>query len=468
MAFLVLGANSVSGYTVKNSLRFNSGSSDSLTRTPASTTNQKTWTMSFWMKPSVTSTWYGIYGAWGASTASDITKLEVYSDSKLNFVDYQSGALTAYLATTQVFRDTSAWYHIVLAVDTTQATSSNRLKLYVNGSQVTAFDTATYPTQNLDFNINSSSFINRLGLTYNTGGTTNYYLDGYLSEFNLIDGQQLTPSSFGETDTDTGIWIPKAYTGTYGTNGFYLKFANSASLGTDSSGNGNTWTVNNLTSIDQTTDTPTNNFATLNPILAGSSAGLTNGNTTYTNTSATYGTRLSTIAMSKGKWYFEGKVVQMADSFTMFGIQDITQFSASSFPSATSRGYAYRSDGQKGNNNTASSFGNTFTTGDIIMIAVDLDNNYIYAGKNGTWQNSGVPTSGSSGTGSMYSITSGYDYCFAVENTDNTTDPIIDANFGNPQYSANSYQDGAGIGNFSYSVPSGYYALCTKNLANYG
>ena len=457
----ILGANSVSGYTVKNSLRFNSGSSDYLNRANSTPTGTTKWTFSTWLKRSVLSTRQQMFRVINPSSTSAYAYVEIDAD-QLGVAEVD-GTNVIYRATTQVFRDVSAWYHIVVAIDTTQATASNRIKIYVNGSEITSFAYTIDGIQNQTVSATASGKNQYVGAGENTRFT-----GGYMSEIFFIDGQQLTPSSFGETDTATGIWKPKAYTGTYGTNGFYLKFANSASLGTDSSGNGNNFTVNNLTSVDQTTDTPTNNFATLNPVLASSSSGLTNGNTTYTNSSATYGTRLSTIATSIGKWYFEAKVVQMTDSFSMFGIQDITQFSASSFPSATSRGYAYRSDGLKGNNNTNSSFGNTYTTGDIIMIALDLDNNYIYAGKNGTWQNSGVPTSGSSGTGAMFSVTSGYDYCFAVENTDNTTDPIIDANFGNPQYSANSYTDGAGYGNFSYSVPSGYYSLCTKNLATYG
>ncbi|NBW21888.1 MAG: LamG domain-containing protein, partial [Caulobacteraceae bacterium] len=232
---LILGANSVSGYTIKNSLRFNSGSSDYLSRTLSTNGNKRTFTLSCWLKRSSLSAEQRILMAYTGGGAqewlpqiSSANKIKLSGDTGLGYnFDLDSDAL---------FRDVSAWYHIVVAVDTTQATSSNRIILYVNGTQQTL--TGSYPSQNFDF-----VYMNTSGSTLLIGGRTSpsgLYLNGYLSEMFFIDGQALTPSSFGQTDTDTGIWIPKAYTGTYGTNGFYLQFKNSASLGTDSSGNGNT------------------------------------------------------------------------------------------------------------------------------------------------------------------------------------------------------------------------------------
>jgi hypothetical protein len=171
-------------------------------------------------------------------------------------VYFYTGSFQLKLITSQVFRDMSAWYHIVVAVDTTQATDTNRVKIYVNGSQVTSFLSTLYPSQNTDTSVNQS------GAPCRVGAGTSLYFNGYMSDVYLIDGQQLAPSDFGEFDEDSGIWKPIAYEGTYGTNGFYLEFKDSSALGDDTSGNGNDFTVNNLTSIDQTTDTPTNNFAT--------------------------------------------------------------------------------------------------------------------------------------------------------------------------------------------------------------
>ena len=463
MAFLVLGANSVSGYTIKNSLRFNSGSSDYLSRTLSTNGNKRTFTLSCWLKRSSLSAEQRILMAYTGGGAqewlpqiSSANKIKLSGDTGLGYnFDLDSDAL---------FRDVSAWYHIVVAVDTTQATSSNRIILYVNGTQQTL--TGSYPSQNFDF-----VYMNTSGSTLLIGGRTSpsgLYLNGYLSEMFFIDGQALTPSSFGQTDTDTGIWIPKAYTGTYGTNGFYLKFANSASLGTDSSGNGNTFTVNNLTSVDQSTDTPTNNFATLNPLLYSTSISYTEGNLKFTNTSSGQRMVASSIAPTTGKWYAECRVTSLGGTYPQVGVLDTSIYTMDTYVGALARGYGYASHGQVYNNAGALTTGlATYTTNDIIGVALDLDNNYVYFSKNGTFINSGVPTSGSSGTGG-WAITDGYDYSFGSSSLDSGTDPVFDWNFGSPFYTANSYTDGAGYGNFSYAVPSGYYALCTKNLANYG
>ena len=463
MAFLVLGANSVSGYTIKNSLRFNSGSSDYLSRTLSTNGNKRTFTLSCWLKRSSLSAEQRILMAYTGGGAqewlpqiSSANKIKLSGDTGLGYnFDLDSDAL---------FRDVSAWYHIVVAVDTTQATSSNRIILYVNGTQQTL--TGSYPSQNFDF-----VYMNTSGSTLLIGGRTSpsgLYLNGYLSEMFFIDGQALTPSSFGETDTLSGIWIPKAYTGTYGTNGFYLKFANSASLGTDSSGNGNNFTVNNLTSVDQSTDTPTNNFATLNPLLYSTSISYTEGNLKFTNTSSGQRMVASSIAPTTGKWYAECRVTSLGGTYPQVGVLDTSIYTMDTYVGALARGYGYASHGQVYNNAGALTTGlATYTTNDIIGVALDLDNNYVYFSKNGTFINSGVPTSGSSGTGG-WAITDGYDYSFGSSSLDSGTDPVFDWNFGSPFYTANSYTDGAGYGNFSYAVPSGYYALCTKNLANYG
>jgi len=454
---LILGANSVSGYTIKNSLRFNSGSSDYLSRTLSTNGNKRTFTLSCWLKRSSLSAEQRILMAYTGGGAqewlpqiSSANKIKLSGDTGLGYnFDLDSDAL---------FRDVSAWYHIVVAVDTTQATSSNRIILYVNGTQQTL--TGSYPSQNFDF-----VYMNTSGSTLLIGGRTSpsgLYLNGYLSEMFFIDGQALTPSSFGQTDTDTGIWIPKAYTGTYGTNGFYLQFKNSASLGTDSSGNGNTFTVNNLTSVDQSTDTPTNNFCTLNPLdtEVSTTVAFAEGNLQITPSASSSCPTRSTIAVDKGKWYWEVKVVASTEQQAMIGIADVTSSAVNSGSiiggDAKSYGY-YAGTGEKYNNNSGAAYGATYTNGDIISVLLNMDSGTLVFYKNGTTQ------------GTAYSSLSGiFSPAFSDGGGGSAPLVVLQTNFGNPPYSANSYTDGAGYGNFSYAVPSGYYSLNTKNLATYG
>lgn len=472
MAFLVLGANSVSGYTVKNSLRFNSGSSDYLNRTPASSGNQKTMTFSFWAKRSTLSSATDVISQ-GSGSACHIN-FDGSNQIEMNLRNSVDGASNVFLITSQLFRDVSAWYHIVLALDTTQATNTNRVKLYVNGTQVTAFSTTTYPSQNGNLFFNEASAIN-IGRSVSTGS----HYNGYMSDVFFIDGQALEPTSFGETDTDTGIWKPKAYTGTYGNNGYYLQFKNSASLGTDSSGNGNTFTVNNLTSIDQTTDTPTNNFCTLNPLYYGVNRTITEGNLKVVGTTTAWSNGgQGTIGVTAGKWYFEGKVGGAdGDTGYGFGWSDQAVTYTSGINSASKKAYNRQHRAFYNNNSGTDPYFNAVSTGDILMCAFDADNGKIWFGVNGTWQNS----NGTATNTTYNSTTLNSSYPDATGITVDTTgagvwtpssavynDGQVEWNFGNPSYTANGYTDGAGYGNFSYAVPSGYYALNTKNLANFG
>jgi hypothetical protein len=457
MPFVILPTNSASGgYDVTNSLRFNSGSNDFLSRTTGTPTNNKILTFSAWIKRSNITTYMDLFDQDGGSSYG---QLQLTNGDA--FVIYQrtSGSTDFHLQTTQLFRDVSAWYHLVVAYDTTQATSSNRIKLYVNGTQVTSFSIETYPSQNLAIRQNTSS----LGITIaNYSSGSNQYA-GYLSDIFMIDGQQLTPTSFGETDTDTGIWKPKAFSGTYGTNGFYLQFKNSASLGTDSSGNGNTFTVNNLTSIDQTTDTPTNNFATLisNFGVRASTETYSEGNLKVVGSGNAFEFSPSSIAPSSGKWYFEAKM-ESKTNYPTIGFQETSQARTNNkWIAETTQGYGLHHDGTLYNNNASTGSLTGYTTGDIMSVALDLDNGKAYFRKNGTWLGSADPANGTNPAFS--SIPSGT-YYLGVSNYNSTWG----ANFGNPYYSANSYTDGAGYGNFSYQVPSGYFSLNTKNLALYG
>ena len=254
----------------------------------------------------------------------------------------------------------------------------------------------------------------------------------------------------------------------YGTAGFLI--LKDGMTITDQSPNSNNLTVGGGT-LTNTEDSPSNNFAILNVITPNSNNNRAGG-TRHFNNSGGYDMRHSTLAVTTGKYYSEFKVTQMSGGFTIVGIQDTTQFDDYNFLTSSSRGYGYRSDGTKGNNNSSSSFGNSFTTGDIIGVAVDLDNNKIYFSKNGVWQNSGDPTSGATGTGSAFDITDDYDYCIATSSNDAGTDQITDVNFGNGYFgitaittnSGNGYSGAEGSSKFNYTVPTGYSALSTKGL----
>jgi hypothetical protein len=289
--------------------------------------------------------------------------------------------------------------------------------------------------------------------------------------------EQLDPTSFGEFDEDSGIWKPIDVSGlTFGTNGFYLDFEDSAALGDDVSGNGNDFTVNNLTAIDQTTDTPTNNFATYNPLINTQNIPtFAEGNLQAATTGAGVNGGFSTTGMSSGKWYAEFKL--SAHSGTNRCVIGVTSNPAeenrnNQYLGQTAASYSYSAEiGRKYYNNTAASYGDSYTTNDIIGIALDLDNLKIYFSKNGTWQNSGDPESGATGTGAAFTVTApsstttGF-YFFGEGDESGTHSVTVQANFGNAPYTISSGNtDGNGYGNFEYAVPSGYLSLCTANLS---
>ena len=472
---LIIPSNSISagGYEVDNSLRFNDGSSDYLNRTPASASNRKTWTFSAWVKRGVLDTNCYFFGNYFANNDSSQLYLGFNTSNQLRLSDFNN---TSFLAVTnQVFRDVSAWYHIVLAFDTTQGTSTNRWKIYVNGEQITSFASSIYPSLNADTSINTAQ--NHFIGYVNVGG---YIYDGYMSEVILVDGQALDPTSFGEFDADTGIWKPIDVSGlTFGTNGYYLDFKNSGSLGADVSGNGNNFTVNNLTSVDQSTDTPTNNFSTMSELITqytdGSGVTYSQGNLNI-NYGGSYGYSFGGFQVSQGKWYWEGKVISMSGSYqgTGFGFQDMENLYNPTSPYPINDVYVYGNNGQtRDPTNGVSSYGNSYTTNNIIGIAMDLDNGYGYFCKNGVWQNSGDPTSGASGTGAAFPLnpaaTGQFFAPYCADDSSGTSSVQFSMNFGSPAFTiASSNSDANGYGNFEYAVPSGYYALCTKNLAEFG
>jgi hypothetical protein len=472
MPFVILPTNSISGgYDITNSLRFNPSSSDYLSRTPStSATDKKLYTLSVWLKKCNIGSYGYILDARGVSILNNTDNIYIHSNNNLEYQGATLGSAEIDLKTNRLFRDVSAWYHLVILHDSTQGTSSDRVKIYINGVQETSFSTATYPALNREsyFNGKDSSTL-KLGASY----VPSNFFNGYMSEYYFIDGQALTPSSFGETDEDTGIWKPKAYTGTYGTNGFYLQFKNSASLGTDSSGNGNTFTVNNLTSIDQTTDTPTNNFCTWNPLYVPDTARAN----TYSDGNLKAGigvtggywiTTFANFSPSQGKWYWEIKPKSLNTTLAL-GIYFGQYTTVGSYP-FDANVFGCHQNGLIYYNGGTYSYMASYTSDDIVTFALDMDNKKFYMGKNGSWAN------GSGSTNQIFanavSITDDVPVSFP---TGKDVFPILtaqdafgEANFGSPIYSANSYTDGAGYGNFSYAVPSGYYALCTKNLATFG
>jgi hypothetical protein len=465
----ILGANTLSagGYAVDNSCRFDDGSSDYLSRTPGVAGDTKKFTISFWVKRSALGTDQDIFHVYPGS--GERSQILFRNDDTLQ-IELEAANLNK-LITTRLFRDVSAWYHIVVVYDSDNGTAGNRVILYVNGVRETSFSTETYPSLASTSGINTTT--QHEISSYDASG---YYFDGYLSEFNFIDGQALAPSDFGEFDEDSGIWKPIAYTGTYGTNGFYLEFKDSSALGDDTSGNTNDWTVNNLTSIDQTTDTPTNNFATLNPNMAYPSTNITisDGNLDVIRTAGTsWQNILSTFAPSSGKWYAELKVNSVGSNGLNMGyinldksnLQNLTvapgedAFSAGLYSNGGPIFYA--------SGTTFATVGSPIAT-DIMQFAMDIDNGFLYWGKNGTWLNSADPESGVTGTGglALSNLTSGGSYAMgvALRNSGDVT-----WNFGNPAFTISSgNSDANGYGNFEYAVPSGYYALNTKNLAEYG
>ena len=464
---LIIPANTLAsgGYEVDNSLRFNRGSSDNLTRTPSSASNRRTFTLSFWVKRADLGSGNRVPFAIGNSSSSTsdadwFTLMFHGSTNTLRLVQYNNQLFN----TNRVFRDSSACYHIVIAVDTTQGTDTNRMKVYVNGVQETSFSTVNYPSENYDFVVNTA-VPHRIG---REDGNGSVYFSGYLSEYCFIDGTQNAVTDFGEFDEDSGIWKPIDVSGlTFGTNGFYLEFkqsgtgTNASGMGADTSGNTNHFAVNNLTAIDQSTDTCTNNFATLNPLDVNGIV-LSEGNLNAGSTGATWRSTRGTFGMSSGKWYWEMKIIggnTPIDAQIGVGSFELAIASNGEWSSANPS-VAYSSgDGSKKVNGTSSSYGASFTTGDIIGVAFDVDNLNVTFYKNGASQ-------GAITTGFSASDTFACEVAFYGRGGGTTNGSF---NFGSPPYAISSGNtDGDGYGNFEYAVPSGYFSLNTKNLAEYG
>jgi len=468
---IILGTNSIkdTGFDVDNSLLFEGGG-NFLFRTQSSG-NRRTLTISFWVKRSKIDDRQSLNSS--TVDGSNETFIWFDTDNTLFVKNSASGSTDFEIRTNRLFRDVSAWYHIVVAIDTTQGTASNRVKIYVNGVQETSFSTATYPSQNFDTRWNENNKKINIGREeYNAE-----FFNGYMCEHVMIDGQQLAPDQFGKFDSDSAIWKPIDVSGlTFGTNGFYLQFkesgtgTNASGMGADTSGNANHFTVN-FQAIYQRIDTCTNNFATMNPLTNGS-INYSEGNLKAVKASGDGTLRMwgSTLALSNGKFYWEIKNNASSTSNWYVGITDTDNAArdlANRYPGIDATSYGLRgSDGNKMNNDSGSSYGSSNSNNDIIMIALDLINYKIYFGKNGSWFNSGNPANGTNPA--FTGLTSGLMYMPTFAATGGGGEGWF-VNFGSPGYSISSGNtDGNGYGNFEYAVPSGYYSLNTKNLAEYG
>ena len=483
MAILPVGIGSAEegGYQIERSLRFDSSASASLSRTPASAGNRETWTWSGWVKRSALNGTRPLFGVVAGSCGDLVTRLQFDTSNRLIFQDFAAcGAIYFNLITTQVFRDVSAWFHVVVAVDTTQATSTNRVKLYVNGSQVTAFGTATYPSLNHNTAWNST-----LGKYIGREGDPNYF-NGYLTEINFIDGStpatttrvvngvtQTILTEFGEFNEDTGVWQPIEYTGSYGTNGFYLDFADNSSvaaLGYDAAGS-NDWSVNGISVTagkdnDSLVDTPTNygtdtglggevrgNYATLNAVDYNATyLSLSNGNLqqTYGGVAAAAASRATMMLPTTGKWYWEVYINATgggAGERIRAGItRPTTAISGNSIDSSATS-YLQMSNGQKRTGTTDSTYGAGFSAGQYIQVLYDATAGAIYFGQNNSYAN---------GTGSFNQAFSGAVAAFTSLSGEFMPCFIT---YGGADIAVNFGQRP-----FAYTAPSGFKALCTQNL----
>ena len=476
MSLLALsGTNSVSGgYDIDNSLKLEEDNSEYLQRaTGGGNGDTQKHTISVWVKRTEITKTSFILGF------ANIGRLRFESDDKIEY-QFRSGRK---LETKRKFRDTSAWYHIVVVADSSLATSTDRMKLYINGVRET--DLLTYIPQDQNQGSPAWGVYNTYNYRIGYSGNAGENFNGYIADAYYINGQTLDPTDFGEFDEDSGIWKPKAFTGTFGSLDNYLDFSNSSNLGEDANG-GTDLSSNNITSADQAVDTPTNNFAIISNAMRDNSelsySTVSDGGTRFRTTSSQWVTSVSSIGVTKGKWYAEFNVIGSRPN-NWFGIASMEQLNNNSGNSSTgshlgesgknwSIGY-YQANGkldeqQNSGYTTTSGWGGTVSQNQIVGVALDMDNHKLYMSVNNVYQNSGNPVTGAN------AITFDDTETVAIANTGYSlgsgNDTITGYNFGG--YRTGGLPDNAtdenGYGAFRYAPPSGYYALCTKNLAEYG
>ena len=458
------------GYDIDQSLRFNDDDTAYLSWTPAGAGNQRTWTWSGWVKRGHlgSSTYQCFYGVDGVSP-NDRTEF-TFSEADALFIYEEASSTAISLTTSALFRDPSAWYHIVIAMDTTQGTDTNKVKIYVNGEQITSFSGSTYPSLNYDSFVNSTNK-HIVGARGYADGTVNKYFDGYLSEVNFIDGTALTPSSFGEAG-DYGEWKPIKYTGSYGTNGFYLDFSDSAALGDDAA-NSNDFAVTNLTAADQMLDSPTNNFCTFSPIdhALGDAGTLSEGNLKWVNGSDD--TVRGTLAVTSGKWYFEAipKTTVDGSNPIMFGIMGTTGLPAHSGMDRANYIYSdndsnhgiYHVEAGSASTATVTAF-TSLSVDDVLGMAFDMDTGKIWLSMGGTWLDSGDPAAGSNPAYTM-ATTGDIPMTIGADHAGVTYTVIYNCGQ-DSSFAGNKTAQGNGDAgdDFYYTPPSGFKSLKTSNL----
>ena len=472
------------GYDVANSCRFNDGDSSYLSQSTSSSTG-KIFTFSFWMKKSTDGSNNGIFVMSSDSLTHNYIEVATKSAAGLD-VQLKNGSGGTFLRrkTTRVFRDFSAWMHICIRFDSTAA-EANRLRIYVNGTQETAIDVDGTPAVPEDYvtDFNNTSTID---IARNIAGS--HYYDGYLAEMVLVDGSSLAPTSFGEFDEDSPtIFKPIDVSGlTFGTNGFYLDFEDSGDLGDDESGQGNDFTEANLAAADQATDTPTNNFATMNPLANKvTSVTFSEGNL-KTDFASGRGGSSSTFGLTTGKWYVEKNITTMPQDerfhlgVVPFEIQDADDMINTNNQGIGISGFnaVIYADSGSGSVVLDNFFGNNTTRFDswtgIIGMALDITNGTIAFSKDGAWVTGSGTTDTDFSNASKINISTPlarHDVWHVACGTGNSTGTsgVFSMNFGSPPYAISSGNaDGNGYGNMEYAIPSGYYTLCTKNLAEYG
>mgnify|MGYP005815691977 CR=1 FL=1 len=475
MPITVLGGttSAAAAFEVANSCRFNQGDGAYMHKTIGSAGNLDRWTFSCWVKRGNLADTEIIFAV-GAGNAGggSYGVIKFSSSDTIEWENYPSDTASGILRTNRKFRDCSAWYHFVFVWDSGNATAGNRMRMYTNGVEETSFSNDSHPDQNQD-NVINNAHKHEIGAM-----DDNTHFDGYLAEVVFIDGTAYAASDFGEYDEDSPtIWKPKDVSGlTFGTNGFYLDFEASDNLGNDANG-GTDLTEDTIAATDQSTDTPTNSFCTMNPLDEPyGTVTMTEGNLKVVQ-SSDYPYNRATMGVAKGKWYFEGLGVATSGD-SLIGIASVAASSSTNALYIPANNYAYYSHasnhGAYSNNALVVSTNyDAYTDDDIISVAFDLDNNKLYFAKNGTWANSGDPTSGSTGTGavSITAVASTVDgfYFPAAADYGGSPRTTWSMNFGSPAHTVSSGNaDANGYGNFEYAVPSGYYALCTKNLAEFG
>jgi len=471
-SFLYPGPSNSNPYLVDNSCRFNDGDSASLTKSVSGTSQTTAGTISFWFKRGVLSTNQRVWINY--VDANNYGAIKLQSDNKMEVVVVDGGSVTGKLVTNRLFKDCSAWYHCCVAINSSDGTAGNRMRLYINGTEETSFATDTNPSSGatMEFFTDGTNKIGQMN--------SDQYFDGYIAEFVMIHGSQLTPSSFGEFDSDSPtIWKPKAIALTFGSKDYYLDFKDSGDLGDDESGQGNDFTENNLAATDQSTDTCTNNFCTWNGVEYSGDVALSEGNLQGSGSDADdyhEGAR-GTMAVSSGKWYWEVKAVEVGDTsnIVIAGIMSADHsFRKDAEDELLVGTYGMRSsDGKSvissGSALAYATWGAAFVDGDILNFALDMDNNRLYIGKGGSWADGSGNIDEASINAYLSLSTTPSAYMPMVIGYSTGAAIKYQANFGNAPYSISSGNaDANGYGNFEYSVPSGYYALNTKNLAEYG